>query len=746
MKVLLVLLLGCACVMALAQPMIPALTWTERSDWTNVKTDITPAAVGDGLADDTAALQKALDSVTDGTVLYLPPGTYRITNTLVFKPTRRLLGIWIVGHGRDTKLVWDGEAGKPMLLDYQATNSRFMGFLMDGRSKATVGLYHAAGSFETEVGHRHLAFLNFTDAGILTDKNPATAEVMIENSLFENCKRGIAFLAFNDYDYTIDGCEFRRCDIAVQCSHGNTYVRNTHFEGSTTADLDLNPEHGSSVRRCTSLGSKTFLIYRNPVAPLTVQDCRVEGWTNTEGAALIGGAPVAMFDCVFTKPPDKTPPVKLRRNGQRFVVSGNVSKETGGVIQPGNQEQVFEIPSGKRSGNLTSAGQSFLQDTVAVPTKVFDAKVDFGAKGDWNTDDTDAIQKTIDAARAHGKGAIAYLPTGVYRVTRPLQVTGKDYSIGGTGFRSGLLWQGPDGGNIIEVTDPDHITIEQLSVGNHDIALPMTNAIDILQTSTGKPSFITYDDVSVYGMYQRDPFRKGLWLKGLSKNSTVLVRHAQGNIHLVDAAQATVLLANSYEGSVVIEGKDKRRDGMIGILTRLGTSCTYALFVKDNHSLIASDFYIEQADNGYNFAGGADDPPGRITIQEPKMQMNVEKGKDNLAFNIANYGGQLFVGPLQWYCDPPVMKLAQTGQRPLEIVFWANSFYSTKLDAKTETAKIALIGCAAISAKLEGEQLDEQSTADTLRHLAVALDDLRLLGETDLRLNHPDVKLAPARK
>lgn len=741
------LMLACMIVtLAIGQgaTMIPALNWTERSDWMNVKTDVTPAAVGDGVADDTAALQAAMNRVTDGTVLYLPPGTYRITNTLTFKPDHRLLGVWMVGHGRDTKLVWDGETGKPMMLDFQATNSRYTGFLMDGRGKATVGLYHAAGSFETEVGHRHLAFLNFTDAGILTDKNPATAEVMIENSLFENCKRGVAFLAFNDYDYTIDGCEFRQCDIAVQCSHGNTYVRNTRFEGSTTADLDLNPEHGSSVRRCASVGSKSFVIFRNSVAPLSVQDCRVSGWTSAEGAVLIGGAPVTIFDCVFSKPPDKTAPVKIRRNGQKLFVSGNVSKETDGVIQPGHTGQVFEIPAGKRSGSLTSADQRFLEETVVVPGKVFDAKVDFGAKGNRTADDTDAIQQTIDAARAFGKGAIAYLPAGVYGISRPLQVTGKDYVIGGSGFRSGLLWKGPNNGTIMEVYDPDHVTIEQLAVGNHDTALPMSNAIDILQVSTaGKPSFITYDDVSVYGMYMRDPFRKGLWLKGLSKSSTVRVRHVQGNIHLVDAAQATVLLGNSYEGSVVIEGKDKQRDGLTGILTRLGTSCTYALYVKDNHSLVASDFYIEQADNGYSLEGGPDDPPGRIVIQEPKLQMNVAKDKTNLAFDIRNYGGQIFVGPLQWYIEPTAMPFVHTGTRPLEIVLWANSFYNTKLAPKLDpAATLALVGCNAISTQLEDQKLDEQGLADTLAHLSLALDDLRRLGEADLRLNHPDVKRA----
>ncbi len=57
-----------------ASPQIPALQWQERSDRINVKTDIAPAAIGDGKADDTVAIQKALNGVRDGSVLYFPPG------------------------------------------------------------------------------------------------------------------------------------------------------------------------------------------------------------------------------------------------------------------------------------------------------------------------------------------------------------------------------------------------------------------------------------------------------------------------------------------------------------------------------------------------------------------------------------------------------------------------------------------------------------------------------------------------
>jgi len=738
--VLCLLVCGLCLTVQAALPTIPALNWTERSDWVNVKTDVTPGAVGDGVADDTAAIQQVLDGVKDGTVVYLPAGTYRLTATLRFKPQQRVIGVMVLGHGRETRLIWDGPAGQPMLQDTGVAHSRYQGVYFDGRGRASVGLYHRGGgdgSFETEVGHRHMAFLNFTDAGILADTQPATAEVMIENSLFENCKRGVAFLVHNMYDYTIDGCEFRRCETAVQCNFGNTYIRNTHFEGSTGVDIWLNPEHGSSVRRCTSSGSRQFIYYGNPVAPLTVQDCRVAGWTNPDAAISLGGAPVTVFDCVFTNPPGKKPPVEIRAGHQRLFVSQNVSTATNGVVTP-NVGKVFEIPAGKRKGMLTSADQRFLRDTARVPTKVFDAKRDFGAQGDGRTDDTEAIQTAIDAARAHGTGAIAYLPTGTYVITRPLRITGADYTVGGTGFRAGLSWRGPAGGAIIEVVDPQRITLENLNVGSHDVATGLTNAYDILQTGTAKSSEVTYDNVSVYGMYQKQPFRQGLWLRDLGKGAVVRVSHVQGNIHLQNAARATVLLGNSYEGSVVVEGKATERDGFLGILTHLGTICTHALYVKDNHSLVASDYYVEQADNAYSFEGSPDDPPGRITIQAPKVDMTqLQDGHANTTFDIRGYHGQLFFGPAQFYVQPKEMIFQHTGTRPLDVVFWANCFYTSTMVVHTQdAAKVWRLGGIRVSDELEDIQADETMSAATLAKLSMALDDLRALGELDLRVNH----------
>jgi len=65
------------------------------ADWTNVKT---LGVKGDGEADDTAALQKAIDTHR---VLYLPTGFYKVSDTLKLRPDTVLIGL----HPAVTQLV-----------------------------------------------------------------------------------------------------------------------------------------------------------------------------------------------------------------------------------------------------------------------------------------------------------------------------------------------------------------------------------------------------------------------------------------------------------------------------------------------------------------------------------------------------------------------------------------------------------------------------------------------------------------
>jgi lysophospholipase L1-like esterase len=580
-----------------APPDIPSLPWQERSDWINVRTDVTPAAVGDGQADDTATIQAALDLGRQAKAVYLPPGTYRITKTLVFQGPA--VGCLVVGHGRDTRIVWDGPQGGCMFRSNGVAYSRYAGLSWDGRGKAAVGFDHASEKrFETEVRHEHEAFRNFVEYGIRVghEQRIASAEILYRNCLFENCGTALAVLAFNDYDNTIDGCEFRHCGTGVLDHKGNFCARNCHFENGRQADFAVGSEHGSSIRRCTSVGSRRFIEELGTIAPLTIQDCHVAGWTDPEGAVHLNGSPVLLFDCSFSRSPSDRPPVKLGNAAQKLLLSNNQPATTESLVQATPAAKLYLIPPGRLGGVVGSAEQRFLRDSVPLPGKVFDAVTDFDAKGDGKNDDTAAIQATIDAARQAGSGAIAYLPTGRYVASKTLSLVGRDYMLGGSGFRCGLVWRGEAGQPLVEVDGVQNVTLADLAVGNHDFG-PMNHGDDLRVTSaSGSPCRLTLDEVYGFGMYQKAPDTHGLHFDRLPPGSVVDAIHVEGNLRITGSDRAALLFRTSYEGTVTIEGPAVSREGIVGFLTRLATQSKPTLRVRDNRSVVMSDFYNEQSD------------------------------------------------------------------------------------------------------------------------------------------------------
>jgi len=579
-----------------AVPQLPVLDWVPRSDWISVKAH---GATGDGKTDDTEAIQKVFDRFVPGESVYFPPGTYRVTRTLRIKsPNKRAFyGGLVVGHGRQTRLVWDGPVGGTLIQEEGMGYARWVGLELDGAGKAAVGQHHfSEHTFETVHRKLHMAYRNFTQAAVRAapDDRFAMAETSFENCLFQNCAVGVSFTQFNDYNITFHGCEFRDCGVGIECIHGNFYARNCHFEGSRTADIVSHPEHGCTVRRCTSLGSRMFLLHANPVAVMTVEGCTVGGWTNPAGAISISGAPVMLFDCTFTDPPaGATCAVRIASHHQRLILSQNMTPRGLPLYNPEVRKranvQIHHIPPGKRAGLRLSARQQFLRSDVPVPGKVFDVKRDFGAKADGRSDDTAAIQRAIDAARAHGHDALAYLPAGHYVVKQTLRITGENYRVGGAGMlASRLVWRGPKNGVTMAVRDADHVTIEHLDLQKRD-------GIDILQTGSDKPSFITYDGLFV-SRPNDPPFGGGLQLKGLDENDTVLIPCLAGAMHFVDSARATVLVSLSYYGAIVVEGKEKRRDGILGIQSRFSGG-NYNVVLRDNHGIVMSDYYSESSGN-----------------------------------------------------------------------------------------------------------------------------------------------------
>lgn len=136
-----------------------------------------------------------------------------------------------------------------------------------------------------------------------------------------------------------------------------------------------------------------------------------------------------------------------------------------------------------------------------------------------------------------------------------------------------------------------------------------------------------------------------------------------------------------FEGSRVVDIRDGsehcssiRRSTSLGsqalrFQTRLASIVTHGLYLRDNHSIVMSDSYVEQADNGYLFEGAAEAPSGRATITGAKFHSftSDDPAKNNL-LDLRNYHGVIAIGPYQLYQEPKWMRVKQQGVEPVDLL------------------------------------------------------------------------------
>ncbi len=103
----------------------------------NLKADF--GAVGDGVADDTDALQAAFDTRAS---VFIPEGTYRFTRTLYARSRSNIYGS---GGGWNpvgqTHLLYDGPEGETAIRAKQAHFFQMRQLHLDGNKKAAIGIY-----------------------------------------------------------------------------------------------------------------------------------------------------------------------------------------------------------------------------------------------------------------------------------------------------------------------------------------------------------------------------------------------------------------------------------------------------------------------------------------------------------------------------------------------------------------------------------------------------------------------------
>jgi hypothetical protein len=489
-------------------------------------------------------------------------------------------------------------------------------------------------------------------------------------------------------------------------------------------------------------------------------------------------SPLLVFDCVFTNAPSTDPPIRLDNSPASVVTHSNNSTSTPSLFG-GSTERLFEVPKGQRGGSVSSSRQRFFRSEATIPTRVFDAKRDFGARGDGQGDDSDAVQRTIDAARQHGRGAIAYLPRGNYRVTHTLTVSGRDYYVGGAGvFNTGISWGRNDGvGPIILVSDPQDVTLQYLGV---DVGHTLVGIRQV--STTPHPARMHYEHLEMRdrpsgGWTRPDRFtgNGAFEAVGLSRGS-VLTAYCfnawQRGLSFDNCSSARVLLnhvGSHSQGVVRVKGTQSDRSGFFGVLT----GHTRWRF-EDNQSFVGSDLYTEQMDSPdlgpaskgpYVYMSGSPTlPAGLVTMSSVRIDA-MEKAEDegpqyDEYYTVNNYHGRLS-GVLQLFvCRPQRQALTSnkrsafrfvcSGQAPLDVLLMGSPFQEVgpSIEGGNNVTRHVL-ACSLRPRQqhffpthrgqpIFHEPIPNVMRANSLRLAAQALDDFRELGALDLELNHGD--------
>lgn len=721
---------------------IATLAWKQRSDWINVRTDVEPAARGDGQADDTAAIQRALDRIGpeagDPKVVYLPPGIYRITATLSLANRD---GGMLIGHGAATVLRWDGAPGGRMYWSNGASRQSYIGITWDGNHRAAVGIDHDAKTqYETRVLHEQMEFRNFTVAGIRIghEQKFASAEMMFSDLKFLGNKTGVLLQAWNDYNNVFDGCQFEDNDFGIRAEKGNIVVRNSRFENSKESDLYLST-HSHSIRRVVSSGSRAFITtVRGPISnsPVRVEETLVTGWTNPDGAIITElRGPLTVFDTTFSAPPNDRAPIRLNNPAymnQLAIVSNVISPETKSIIDAGPNGRVYAIPASQQDGAALSPTQIFLRNTRFVPQDILDVKQDCGARGDGISDDTRKIQTCLNAARDRQESTVVYFPSGTYRTTDTVSVpAGAGFQIDGTGWHSRIVKSGKREAPTLHIHDPDGLEITHLALGAD------TGGVTLLQTGS-RPAGAYYHNL--FGYHDDEMKQVRMLFDDLPAGTAVLSGLLDGRLTIRNSSQAVILLGMLTSVQMIVEG-NSAHSGFLGVLARVSALEDYPLIVRDSQDLVQTDWYNEQTPHLILLQGnGSGDGHIILDHTEAATTAPVMTRIEGFAGSLAHIGGMFGSS------HDTAARSIVGGEGKVDLLMAGNMFWYQPpgIPARLSTH---LLGNS-IHRKSLGPLavVEDAADEDTDRELATALAHFRRLGAQDLAMNYcQNPAAAPAR-
>ena len=620
------------------------------ASWIDVKAEC--GAVGDGQADDTAAIQKGLDLLrperATRKILFFPAGSYRITSTLNILRAKHeeSQGIGLQGEGSEvTGILWAGPVDAPMVQDGSWYSTiRGIGFeVMEGMGHVSAGILRGP-EFSTGNEVADCAFRNLTigiQAG--SDKMAGQAETCVRRCVFEKCGTGISVQNWNSLDWWIWDCRFIDCEIGVSnnpgCGAFNVY--RSRFDHTIKADVRMGNLGQFALVGNVSQDSGCFLAFEygpSAGANITLQGNRIErpkasDWIGNSGPALI------IDNQYLLQEGSTNPAVAFAANNQQempgnAILIGNtttgkemykIDRKGYAVREAGNEIKIDQEAEGeKREVEGKTANPS--EYKVAV----IEVKPGSGAG---------EIQVALDQAV---DGTVVHLPAGRYVIDRPLKMpAGKKVTLRGDGLLNATtIAKGGDfeGDAMVISEGAKGVVLQDLAIG---ISTDAGGAAGLLIKTADQPGIaVSGDQVQSYG------FGPGLVVQDLDEARVVLENHGHNGVTVFGGPKSK--RGNRGGATVeILQGASSRSAGLRPNTPIYDVRSGGRLLVRDIWYEGQGQIYLNLTDRGDFLQCGNRIAPYKLDENSGKnaIMMNGKEGQV-LLVQCAPHGADLTIGKI----------------------------------------------------------------------------------------------------
>jgi len=431
-------------------------------------------AKGDGIADDTQAIQSAIERTggkDHSRTIYIPAGVYRITGTLILKPPGpgkegSMVGPWIYGQDRDRTIIRLADGA-------------------DGFGDPQKPREAIRGVSRPDGARMNADFFDRTIVNLTIDTGSNAGAVGIK---FYSNNTGIM------RDVLIRGAGVCGIDLGFNDQNGPHLIQDVEIDGFAVGIRTGHGINSQTLSRITVRNARqTGLFHRGQV--LAVEALNVVG---SPLAVDSSGGVLTLIDSTFSAPPGTSGPAIRLDKGHMYAArvkttgySSAVASTTpaGNLAGPDIAEYCSHPaetlgPAAVKSGLLLTPPR---EPDVPLPVAAdqWVCANDFGAKAGDEDDDAPAFQKAVDAAAAKGASTVYILggkggDPNWYWMKQNVRVHGSVQRIIGFGFVRIL------GGSTREAAYPENLA---KFVVEDDPQGPKTVVFEHLHVFSPWPSF-----------------------------------------------------------------------------------------------------------------------------------------------------------------------------------------------------------------------------------------------------------------